>query len=51
MGRYKMQILHLSIYSDRRRIFVITYLSEKKNTVHDSVYIYRVVYLRIFESL
>ena len=46
-----MQILHLSIYTDRRRIFVITYLSEKKNTVHDSVYIYRVVYLRIFESL
>ena len=40
-GRYKMQILHLSIYTDRRRIFVITYLSEKKNTVHDSVYIYR----------
>ena len=31
-----MQILRLSIYTDRRRIFVITYL--RKNTVHDSIY-------------
>ena len=34
-----MQILRLSIYTGRRRSFVITYLSKKKNTVQDSVYI------------
>ena len=34
-----MQILRLSIYTGRRRSFVITYLSQKKNTVQDSVYI------------
>ena len=45
-----MQILHLSIYTDRRRIFVITYLSEKK-ILCMTLYIYTESFICEFLSL
>ena len=46
-----MQILRLSIYTGRRRSFVITYLSKKKNTVQDSVYIQSRLFAKFYLSM